>query len=158
MDCVCELFRGWMGKTKDLSAFDRVMVVGVRITGLSVTRTAALLGFSRSTVSRVDQEWSSNQRTSSHLARTAGSTGVNMGHSMSCGYILQHAYRNLQQYFIGVIFQTSIRFFIKVQVTSCFKANGQKWLYTLQALLFKPLSPSMLRLSWYSMRAHFKSF
>jgi predicted transcriptional regulator len=42
-----------MGKTKDLSAFERVMVVGARRIGLSVSRTATLLGFSLSTVSRV---------------------------------------------------------------------------------------------------------
>ena len=42
-----------MGKTKDLSAFELGMVVGARHTGLSVSRTAMLLGFSRSTVSRV---------------------------------------------------------------------------------------------------------
>jgi hypothetical protein len=34
-----------MGKTKDLSAFERVMVVGARCTGLSVSRTAKLLFF-----------------------------------------------------------------------------------------------------------------
>jgi hypothetical protein len=39
----------------DLSAFEQGMVVGDRGTGLSVSRTATLLGFSRSTVSRVYQ-------------------------------------------------------------------------------------------------------
>ena len=34
MDCVCVPFRGWMGKTKDRSAFERGMVVGARCTGL----------------------------------------------------------------------------------------------------------------------------
>jgi hypothetical protein len=34
-----------MGKIKDLSAFERRMVVSARHTGLSVSRTAALLGF-----------------------------------------------------------------------------------------------------------------
>ena len=53
-----------MGKTKDLSAFERGMVVGARCAGLSVSRTATLLGFSRSTVSRVYQGWSTTQRTS----------------------------------------------------------------------------------------------
>ena len=37
MDCVSVPFRGWMGKTKDLSAFERGMVVGARRTGLSVS-------------------------------------------------------------------------------------------------------------------------
>ena len=54
-----------MSKTKDLSAFERGMVVGARRAGLSVSRTATLLGFSRSTVSRVYQGWSTTQRTSS---------------------------------------------------------------------------------------------
>ena len=42
-----------MGKIKYLSAFERGMVVGARCTGLSVSRTVTLLGFSRSTVSRI---------------------------------------------------------------------------------------------------------
>ena len=43
-----------------------------------VSRTATLLGFSRSTVSCVYQEWSTSQRTSSQLDTTVGSIGVNM--------------------------------------------------------------------------------
>ena len=62
-------FRGGMGKTKDLSAFERGMVVGARCTGLSVSRNV----FSRSTVSYVYQEWSSTQRTSCQLDTTVGS-------------------------------------------------------------------------------------
>ena len=34
MDCVCVQFRGLMGKTKYLSAFEWGMVVGARCTGL----------------------------------------------------------------------------------------------------------------------------
>ena len=59
-------------------------VVGTRRTGLSVSRTATLLGFSRSTVSCVYQEWSTTQRTSSQLDTTVGGIGVNMGQN-SCG-------------------------------------------------------------------------
>jgi hypothetical protein len=55
-----------MGKTKDLSAFEPGMVVGAGRTGF-VSRTETLLGFSRSTVSRIDQEWSTTQSTSSQL-------------------------------------------------------------------------------------------
>ena len=65
-----------MGKTKDLSAFERGMVVGARRIGLSVSRTATLLGFSHSTVSRVYQEWFITQRTSSQLDTTKGSIPV----------------------------------------------------------------------------------
>ncbi|MBN3278646.1 TCB1 transposase, partial [Polyodon spathula] len=53
-----------MGKTKDLSAFERGMVVGARCVGLSVSRTPTLLGISRSAVSCVYQRWSTTQRTS----------------------------------------------------------------------------------------------
>ena len=34
MGCLCEPFRGWMDKTKDLSAFERGIVVGASHTGL----------------------------------------------------------------------------------------------------------------------------
>ena len=44
-----------------------------------VSRTATLLGFSRSTVSPVYQEWSPTQRTSRQLDTTVESIGVNMG-------------------------------------------------------------------------------
>jgi hypothetical protein len=56
-----------MGKTKYLNAFEQGMVVGARHTGLSVSRNATLLGFSRSTVFRVYEEWSTTQKTSSQL-------------------------------------------------------------------------------------------
>ena len=79
MDCVCAPFRGCRIKTKYLSSFERGMVVGDRRTGLSVSRTAMLLGFSHSTVSCVDQERHNAYRTSSQLHRTVGSIGVNMG-------------------------------------------------------------------------------
>ena len=55
------------------------MVVGAKCTGLNVSRTAMLLGFSCSTVSHVYQEWSTTERTSSQLDTTVGSIGVNMG-------------------------------------------------------------------------------
>ena len=44
--------------------FERGIVVDARHTGFSVSRTVALLGFSRSTVSCVYEECSTNQRTS----------------------------------------------------------------------------------------------
>ena len=75
MDCVCVPFRGWMGKTKNVCAFERGMVVGTRRTGLC----QELLYFSPSTVSCVFQAWSTSQRTFSQLDTTVGSNGVNMG-------------------------------------------------------------------------------
>ncbi|XP_051561768.1 prothymosin alpha-A-like isoform X1 [Myxocyprinus asiaticus] len=42
-----------MGKKCDLSDFERGMIVGARRAGLSISVTADLLGFSRTTVSRV---------------------------------------------------------------------------------------------------------
>jgi hypothetical protein len=68
-----------MGKTKDLGAFEWGVVVGARRTGLSVSRTGTLLGFSCSTVSCVYQEWSTTQRISSQLDTNVGSIGVTGG-------------------------------------------------------------------------------
>ncbi len=45
-----------MGKKGDLSDFERGMVVGVRRAALRISKTADLLGFSRTTISRVYRE------------------------------------------------------------------------------------------------------
>ena len=66
-----------MGKTKDLSAFERGMVVGARHTGLCQELQRCWVF--HSTVSRVYQEQSTTQRTSDQLETTVGSIGVNMG-------------------------------------------------------------------------------
>ncbi len=54
-----------MGKKLDLSDFERGMVVGARRAGLSISNTADLLGFSRTTISRVYRECSEKSQISS---------------------------------------------------------------------------------------------
>ncbi len=54
-----------MGKKGDLSDFECGMVVGARRAALSIYKTADLLGFSRTTISRVYRERSEKEKISS---------------------------------------------------------------------------------------------
>ncbi len=54
-----------MGNKGDLSDFERGMVVGARLAGLSISKTADLLGFSRTTSSSLYREWSEKEKISS---------------------------------------------------------------------------------------------
>lgn len=55
-----------MGKSRDLSEFERGMIVGARNAGCSISETVRRLGFSKTAVSRVYREWCEKQKTSSH--------------------------------------------------------------------------------------------
>ena len=51
----------FMGKTNDLSDFERGMIVSARHAGSSILETSDLLCFSRTTVAKVDREWYDKQ-------------------------------------------------------------------------------------------------
>ncbi len=51
-----------MGKKGDLSDFEHGMFVGDKRAALSISKTADLLRFSRTTISRVYREWSEKRK------------------------------------------------------------------------------------------------
>uniref|UniRef100_A0A3Q2Z0G7 Transposase Tc1-like domain-containing protein n=1 Tax=Hippocampus comes TaxID=109280 RepID=A0A3Q2Z0G7_HIPCM len=58
-----------MGKARDLSEFERGMIVGIRIAGRSISETVNQLGFSKTAVSRVYRDWCSKKKTRSERGR-----------------------------------------------------------------------------------------
>jgi len=61
-----------MGKKGDLSNFEYGMVVGARLAGLSISKSAQLLGFSRKTISRVYKEWCEKEKKTSSIRQSCG--------------------------------------------------------------------------------------
>lgn len=78
-----------MGKKGDLSDFDRGRIVGARRTGLSISETAAQLGFSRTTISRVYREWLRENKMSSKRQSCGRKSLVDVQGQMKIDRLLQ---------------------------------------------------------------------
>ncbi len=75
--------------TLDLSDFERGMVVGARWAGLSISKTTDLLGFSRSSISRVCREWSVKENISSEQQLCRGKCLVDVRGQRRMGRVVR---------------------------------------------------------------------